>query len=281
MDRLPAELLTHVFLLVEPGKRGRLALVCRRWKHVLDFASLWKDATAYLGKYSKQQYRSIDVRQVSKAKLVQGFDWNILPPRMCDVNVGGLYDTFGRLLTLDHRVLCNLTRLDLTDCYDVTDADMVSVTNTMLNLLCLDVTRCVRLSNSSMITFSSTRLVHLNMSCCIHVTNAGLYELCIPTLRTLHASQVWNLPSACYAELLMCMPELEDVELNYDEDFCVDVLHRFVLTLKKLRVLTLFAAMKIEVNRIKIAVQDYASKYGKVPLKVGIVALATRLNNLS
>lgn len=89
MDRLPAELLRHVFLLVEPGKRGRLALVCRRWKHVLDFASLWKDATAYLGKYSKQQYRSIDARQVSKAKLVQGFDWNILPPRMCDMNVGG------------------------------------------------------------------------------------------------------------------------------------------------------------------------------------------------
>ncbi|XP_042144722.1 F-box/LRR-repeat protein 7-like [Ixodes scapularis] len=276
MDRLPAELLMYVFLFVESGKRGRLALVCRGWKRVLDYASLWKDATAYLGKYSKRQYRSIDTRHVSKAKLVQGFDWTILPPRMCDVNVGGLYDNFGRLLTMDRRVLCNLTRLD-----NVTDADMVFATNSMPNLSCLNVTRCVRLSNSSMDTFNYTRLVHLNMSCCIHVTNGGLYKLCIPTLRTLHASQVWDLLPACYAELLICMPELEDLEINYAEDFCADVLHKFVLTLKKLRVLTLFASSEIDIHKIKLAVRDYDCKYRKVPLKVGVASVATNTYYLS
>ncbi|XP_040073512.2 F-box/LRR-repeat protein 14-like [Ixodes scapularis] len=155
--RLYPEVLRLIFCYLDVPDRGRVAQVCRDWRDVADDRCVWSgvEAKLRLPDVSPTLYSSLNRRGIGRIKVVS---------------------FKGRLREL-LRELPDLTSLDLSECYVITDSCIVeSFVRQLTSLVSLNLNWCSQVTDVSVacITALLPNLEYLYLAGCEKITDGGM-----------------------------------------------------------------------------------------------------------
>ncbi|KAM7314544.1 F-box/LRR-repeat protein 14-like [Ixodes scapularis] len=155
--RLYPEVLRLIFCYLDVPDRGRVAQVCRDWRDVADDRCVWSgvEAKLRLPDVNPTLYSSLNRRGIGRIKVVS---------------------FKGRLREL-LRELPDLTSLDLSECYVITDSCIVeSFVRQLTSLVSLNLNWCSQVTDVSVacITALLPNLEYLYLAGCEKITDGGM-----------------------------------------------------------------------------------------------------------
>lgn len=187
IGHLYPEILTMIFSYLDVRDRGNAAQVCTAWRDVCYSKSIWKGVHAklhlkkgtqptFFQSFVKRGIRHVQILSLKRTikDVVTGIK------NLESLNLSGCYNVtdaglaHGFSLDLPH-----LKVLDLSLCKQVTDQSIGRIVQNLKNLETLELGGCSNISNTSLllIAWGLKRLKRLNLRSCWQITDQGIGHL--------------------------------------------------------------------------------------------------------
>ncbi|KAK6176095.1 F-box/LRR-repeat protein 14 [Patella vulgata] len=180
------EILAMIFQYLDIKDKGRVAQVCVCWKDASYNRMVWRNVEAklHLRKANPSLFPSLCRRGIKRVQILslrrslRDVVFGI--PNLESLNLSGCYNvtdaSLGYAFTQD---ISSMTVLNLSLCKQVTDNSLVRIAQYLKNLEVLELGGCCHITNTglSLIACSLRKLRQLNLRSCRHVSDQGIGHL--------------------------------------------------------------------------------------------------------
>lgn len=180
------EILAMIFSYLDVREKGRVAKVCTVWRDAAYHKSVWRgvEARLHLRKPNPSLFPSLlrrGIRRVQVLSLRRTLrDVVNGVPNLTSLNLSGCYNVTDIGLSHAFQAPCEcLIRLDLALCKQITDSALDRIGQMLPNLEELELGGCSNITNTglSMIAWGLKKLKKLDLRSCCHVSNQGIASL--------------------------------------------------------------------------------------------------------
>ncbi|KAG7202189.1 hypothetical protein KM043_015868 [Ampulex compressa] len=180
------EILALIFSYLEVRDKGRAAQVCMSWRDAAYYRSVWRgvEAKLHLRKQAPALFASLVRRGVKKVQVLslrRGLG-DVLKgvPNLEALNLSGCYNITDAGLT---NTFCQeypmLTELNLSLCKQVTDASLGRIAQFLKNLEHLELGGCCNITNTGLllVAWGLKKLKRLDLRSCWYISDQGIAHL--------------------------------------------------------------------------------------------------------
>ncbi|CAD7077420.1 unnamed protein product [Hermetia illucens] len=186
IGHLYPELLEMIFERLSVRDRGRAAQVCTRWRDASYSKSVWKgvEAKLHLKRPNPHLFASLVRRGIKKVQILslrRSLKEVVMSvPNLTSLNLSGCYNVsdvnLGHAFSTD---LPNIKSLDLSLCKQITDSSLGRIAQHLKNLEVLELGGCCNLTNTGLllVAWGLKKLKRLNLRSCWHIGDQGIGHL--------------------------------------------------------------------------------------------------------
>ncbi|KAF5958778.1 hypothetical protein HYC85_006003 [Camellia sinensis] len=202
IDRLPIDLLSHIFVLVTSFKDlAKASVVCKEWKQAVEQSMAWRERLSFTGwKMDDQSTARLVLHAYNLKELdISRSRWG------CQITDVGLYQISSA------KCVGNLTSISVWGMPGITDKGIVPLISRTTSLQHLNIGGTFVTDESLFaIAESCPHLKTIVLWSCRHVTETGLSVL-VNKCRKLESINVWGtrVPAGCFIRLLTISPALK------------------------------------------------------------------------
>lgn len=175
------EILSYIFSYLDPADKGRAAQVCRSWREVCNRKTVWRGACArlHLKRTNPLVFSSLERRGIRRVQVlsVRKTLRDLTSLHLQSLDLTGCFNVTDALIinALEHE-LPLLERLILSFCKQITDTSIARVAQYARNLKVLELAGCSQVTSNALtlISVGLERLERLNVRSCKGVTDRGI-----------------------------------------------------------------------------------------------------------
>lgn len=255
MERLPTEIVVHIFSFLTTFEKYLVSKVCSSWSDIVICKCLWTKAVACVGEYDSNFKRWIVLRDVRRLHLTEDFDFRMFRPKTEYVKCA----TYERLRPLlqSRTQTTKVRSLCIDDCSQMKNVDMEYLVHKMSQLEKLTLMFASRVSSNAMYSIvkglKKLRILQLDH---VRFTEADI-EIILKSdmahrLTKLTLRNLWLTHQHLYANVLRKCKRLVKLELDYSRELTITHFNNMMTNLGPYMTYICFYVKNFEKDSIRI-----------------------------